>query len=252
MPTILTLDLGNTSLKGVLWEGAEVIGTFRWIHSSGDPSLGKVPRGKGLPCRPDAISRVLGVASRGLPREHGIPGLQAGEWVGADLRPPLAVDYCNPEEMGWDRRVAALALSHEEKEGGLILDAGTCLTLTHVDPRGTCRGFGIAPGLAALAGSFPAFAPDLDRDFAELPRKFPSAMRSTRQNLEAGIWAAFLGAAEKLLAFGRGRLAEMGIPPGILRVTGSDGSLLVEALGEGLLDQLLVHRGLLLLAGEGS
>ncbi len=245
MPTILTLDQGNTSLKGVLWDGGQVLQVFRWMRP------GNRKQEIELPFCFEQVSRVLGLASRGLPQSHGLPGLPAGEWVGSDLDPPLQVDYEAPEEMGWDRRVAAFALICQCPEGGLILDAGTCLTLTHVDSSGLCRGFGIAPGLAALAGTFATFAPDLARDQNELPRHFPLETRSTQKNLAAGIWAAFLGAARELLALGRKRLEALGVSPGDLFLTGSDGNLLASALGEGELDPLLVHRGLLFL-GEGQ
>ncbi len=246
MPSILTLDQGNTSLKGVLWEGGKAHRVFRWMHPKKNPS-----HQLELPFCPEEISRVIGLASRGLPPSHNLPGLPAGDWVGPNLEPPLQVDYGVPEEMGWDRRVAALALLRQYPKGGLILDAGTCLTLTHVDSHGLCRGFGISPGLAALAGTFAAFAPDLDRDLPNLPKGFPLATRSTQENLEAGVWASFLGSAKELLALGRQRLGALGVSPGTLLLTGSDAEALGSSLGEGSLDPLLVHRGLLLL-GEGE
>jgi pantothenate kinase type III len=245
MAAVLTLDLGNTSLKGVLWEKDKVLLRFRRLHQEKNTPLDD------LPLNPEGVSRVLGLASRGLLREHGLPGLAPGEWVGRELEPPLQVEYDHPEDMGWDRRVASFACFQKGKES-LILDAGTCLTLTHVDGAGLCRGFGIAPGLAALARTSGIFAPDLEQDLLGVPKGFPTETRGTKENLEAGVWAAFIGAAKELLGLGRARLKAKGLSSGSLVLTGSDGELLQASLGEGSWDPILIHRGLLSLAGEGE
>ncbi|HHI80007.1 MAG TPA: type III pantothenate kinase [Planctomycetes bacterium] len=242
MPSVLTLDLGNTSLKGVLWEGGRVLQRFRWMRK------GRALVGGGELALERGV-RVLGLASRGLSLEHGISGCPPGEWVGREIPPPLRVEYEDPGEMGWDRRVAAYALHRLEGEG-LVLDAGTCLTLTHVDREGNCRGFGIAPGLGALAGGLRGAAPDLARDLPPNWDGYPSRTGCTRENLQAGLWAAFVGAARELLAMGRERLERAGLSPGALFLTGSDGELLAPPLGEGRVEPLLIHRGLLLLGGE--
>ena len=233
--TLLTLDAGNTSVKGVLWRGDEPRLSFRvWASGSGarDPLAGIV----GMLGRVDA---VVGVAARGREFELG-PDMPSCSWIGRELTAPGRVAYDDPDELGPDRRAVAWG-ALRRRGPALVLDAGTCITLTHVDGEGQMRGLAIAPGFGllrkALAEGAPALAGSLG---GAVPAALP---RSTRDNLALGLECGFSGLVLELVADAERRLADASIERGALLVTGSDAMRVAEACPAEI-EAGLVHEGL--------
>ncbi len=240
---VLTLDLGNTSLKGCLWECGRPVFGFRLPHGAApDASLAAALAG---------VQLVLGVAARGLAPQHPFPFLGRGVWVGRELEPPGRPAYDRPEDLGFDRRLACFPVWRGG--GGLVLDAGTCLTATGAAPDGTLYGLAILPGREALrralAAAAPALAPDLGAG-APVPAGAPP--RGTAGNLALGLAAAWRGAVEALLAEARNRLFAPGRVPARIYLTGTDAAALAAELSEGEHRPGLVHEGLFLLAAEAG
>ncbi len=242
----LTLDLGNTSLKAVLWRGDDKVAATRLLHETPklEPSFAK---------RAASCESAVAVASHGV-RERRPPSLACLEaalahgtkiaWVGVDLEPPGSVAYDDPRELGIDRRLAVLG-ARRDHETGLIVDCGTAVTLTHFDAALNIRPLAIGIGRAALergiATSAPALAPFLG---AALPQGLP---RGTRDNLAIGVEIAFDAALRGLVADAEARLAAIGLPAAPLLLTGSDATRALRALSGALIVEDLVHRGLLAL-----
>lgn len=235
---LLTLDLGNTSLKVLHWQEGRVVGRWRYFHGEADP----LPAcQESLPDLP-GVEKVLGVRVPGpalpaLPRSW--PSVL---WAGEDLEIPGRVSYSKPEEMGADRRVAAWG-ARSLHGRALILDCGTAVTLTHVTPEGEIDGLAISAGLGTLRRGLAQAAPTLADSLAE-ERPVPEGLpRGSAENLSLGVIHGWAGLLRELVAQGRRRLQD----PGTLVLTGSDASLAADLLGEGEIQADLLHLGLLAL-----
>lgn len=243
---LLSLDLGNTSLKGVLWRGEERVQRFRLLH--GD-SLADDLRSS-----LDPVEECVGVASHGVleAAPAALKGLTAvlpcaPRWVGRELAAPGRVAYDDASECGLDRCLAVWGL-RDFARTGLVVDCGTAVTFTHLDEEGTIRGLAIGAGHRTLREGIghaaPALAPFLG---GEPPVGVP---RGTADNLAVGVDIAWAGGLRALLRDARRRLGDAGVACGRVFVTGSDAARARAALRAGRIEPELVHRGLRRLARD--
>src|SRR5688572_3917000 len=138
-PLVLTLDQGNSTLDCVLYQDAVLR-----HHSLPSANL-EVLAAFLQDARPD-----LAAASTVIPG-----GLQAVEHflaargvhlhlAGRDLPCPLALSYQEPQTLGSDRWLGALA-AHRRYGDCVVVDCGTALTINLVDGDGLFLGGAIAP-----------------------------------------------------------------------------------------------------------
>jgi pantothenate kinase type III len=269
---LLTLDLGNSSAKAVLWPWEEVRGdsaalsTWRvrplarraWTRASeGAPeeALRRVRRALGewlaelaeeLPSWSIGRAALSSVADaersdRWRTALTGL-GLQVGE-----PDPGLELDLRNPETCGSDRQFAARGAAEWVGGSCVVLDAGTALTVDAVrytgDGPGTFLGGAIAPGpelLAAILARGGARLWEVQPD----PRA-PALGQDTTAALTAGCSVGFRGAAREL-ARAVGLEAGLAAAPRVF--TGGARRFLLEPepvwSGVWREDEDLVHRGL--------
>ena len=103
----------------------------------------------------------------------------------------LPITTTNPEEMGTDLLANALA-GYLKKEGPcLIVDFGTALTYTLVNPEGQLGGVAIAPGIRTSMESLSGNAAQLPEIPLELPDK--PLGTNTVEAMNAGILWGFVG-----------------------------------------------------------
>lgn len=245
---LLSLDLGNTSLKLVLWDGARARQRVRIPNGEAvDPELRASLA---------AVTRCVGVASHGvLEREpESLLSLRAllslaPAWVGRGLEAPATVVYDDASELGIDRRLVVWGARALGRGGNcLVVDGGTAVTFTHIDSADRIRGLAIGAGYRTQREGLGLAAPALARFLGgALPEALP---RGTRDNLAVGIDVAWAGGMRALLRDARRRLRDRGVECGRVLVTGSDAGRLREALGAGRVADDLVHHGLRALAGE--
>jgi len=255
----LTLDLGNSRLKGTLFVRGTPAACFEL--EAGRPlgaplatelaRLAPAPRGAAVACvaDPEREVELVAVARAALglePLVHPDPGLELA------LR--------DAHTVGGDRLYAAraaLALVGDAVPGALVLDAGTALTVDAVRAgswsgrAGTFLGGAIAPGPELLARALASGAARLAR-IAPRPGR-PALGRQTEEALQAGVVVGFEGAALHLAR----RVAEeadlVGAP---LVLCGGARGFLEGVLGQAgftlTVEPHLVGRGLLLAAGWGE
>lgn len=232
--SLLTLDAGNTSLKGALWRGGEIADRFR-LGVAEEPAAALV-------ASLAEVTEVRVVASPGC-RPH-VPWLHVEPlWVGADLPVPGRVEYDRPEEMGDDRRLACFGAFHEVG-AALVVNCGTCVTLTHVDAELRMRGLAITAGLACLERGIGAAAPALAAFQGGAMPAGGALPRGTADNLAVGKQRGWEGLVRALVADAGQRLARTGVAVGEVVFTGSDGDAARVAVGSGRFSADLVHRGL--------
>jgi type III pantothenate kinase len=233
---ILSIDIGNSSVKAAVFEGAqpaevlslsddslealtEALGGRRILHS-GIASV--------VPARTAAVAAAVREATGTEPLiVH----------AGIDL--PFALAYETPGTLGADRIAAAagaVAL-FPEADPLVVIDAGTAVTI-EVISEGTYRGGAIAPGPDVLRRALAAGTAQLPEVSPELPSS--PIGRSTRQAIQAGVMMGFVGAVRELLA----RTAEQLPSSPRVVATGGWGPVLAAHLSEiDDVEPLLVLRG---------
>lgn len=229
----LALDIGNTAVKGGLFDGAELIRTFRFET---DPTA-SVPAYRhalrhhlgGAEVRRVGLASVVPTVTERLVEAVRAETLQPTLVVRHTLALPFPMGYETPETLGTDR-IAAAAGAHtlyrkaQPDRPLVVVDAGTAVTVEVVSADDVFLGgaIGAGPELVrrALAGGT-AQLPDI------LPTRPRRAIgRSTREALQIGVMVPFLDGVRGLLA----RLtAELDAEPFIV-ATGGWGGLLAEHL----------------------
>jgi len=115
---------------------------------------------------------------------------------------PLAIDLKQPESVGIDRLLAALAAHrlHGRNVDTIVIDCGTAMTIDFVDRDATFRGgvimAGPATNLLALT-TMTAALPDLSAEKLLQPESVLG--RSTREAMLSGAWFNGLGAIKQVV-----------------------------------------------------
>jgi type III pantothenate kinase len=113
----------------------------------------------------------------------------------------LTIDVEEPEKVGIDRLLGALAASRRLPAGSpaIIINVGSAMTVDYLDPGGVFRGGAILPGPWMMARALHEFT-------AKLPLVEPRVLgaeqtvgRNTREAIESGIQAAIFGAADVIV-----------------------------------------------------
>ena len=143
----LTLDLGNTCAKLVLFDGDTVKEHRTCVHADCITAIAKM-----LQHHP-AITRLCWCSvTAPLPLlERYLAQLPLTVKQLSPLRPPqgITIGYTTPETLGADRLAAVLgARALRSDRTLLVIDAGTCITFDVLTHEGCYLGGNISPGVA--------------------------------------------------------------------------------------------------------
>lgn len=222
---ILLLDIGNTRAKAALWQEGTLSGPFDFPANL-----------------PDAPVRVLFASVANDERLQQLKAemaLEAVPWQqvcsGAEKN-GLRSAYAKPETLGVDRWLAMLGarvlLPATEL---LVVDAGTALTVDHLDATGQHLGGWIVPGIRLQQKAVTNYtARVFNRDEESYSLQFATDTAGCLQN---GVFAAILAVI---------RQAKWQAPQAKLLITGGDAPLLLPFLADLMpeTDALLVFRGM--------
>ncbi len=221
---ILALDIGNTAVKGGLFDGSDLARTFRLTT---DPTA-SVPAYRhalrshldGTEVERIGIASVVPAVTERVAEAVRAETLRVPLRVTPSLTLPFDMGYRTPETLGMDRLAAATgAWSLYRKEAPdqplVVVDAGTAVTVEVVSADDIFLGgsIGAGPDLTRRA---------LARGTAQLPEVQPTVPRhaigrSTNEALHAGIMLPFLDGVRGLLA----RIAdELGAEPLVIATGG--------------------------------
>jgi type III pantothenate kinase len=224
-PELVVADVGNTSLKLVVFDGKGDVLDARRVP----PSLAAAPPGVG----PGIPVVAVSVSDRGLrafeERSAGRTWPRKVLLLGRDFR-LLAEDRTEtPETTGHDRLCAAVAAHARVGGAAAVVGLGTAITADAVDRGGAFLGGAIAPGLEAAAAGLAEAAPRLPKpDLAPGPVEFPGL--STGAALRTGHLLAAAGAAMLLAIQARSRAGVDGDGDVPLVVHGGDVEAIESAL----------------------
>ncbi|MCL4115676.1 UNVERIFIED_CONTAM: hypothetical protein GTU68_046500 [Idotea baltica] len=117
--------------------------------------------------------------------------------VGPDLYNSLQYEVPRPYEIGTD--IVANAYCAHKKHGGscIVVDFGTALTFTTIDPKGVIKGVAIAPGIKTAMKALSSNTAQLP----EIPLKLPESVlgMNTTHAIQAGILWGYVGIVKQLL-----------------------------------------------------
>lgn len=207
---LLAIDAGNTNIVFALMQGREIRARWRiatdprrtadeyavWLHQL----LGLAGYAT------DDVEAVIiaTVVPRALhnlevlaEKYFSVRPLIAGR---APVEFGLAVDLPEPETVGADRLVNAIA-AHEAHPGDLIvIDFGTATTFDVIDYSGTYKGGVIAPGINLSLDALVAAAAKLPRVAIEAPSNTRVIGRSTEEAMHSGIYWGYVSMIEGMVA----------------------------------------------------
>ena len=224
---LLAIDAGNTNVVFALLDGHEVKG--RWRIAT-DPRrtadeyavwLSQLLTLEGYD-RSDVTGVILSTV---VPRAtHNIQVLAEKYFKTNALiagQPPveygMAIDVQEPQSLGADRAVNAIA-AHALHEGDLIVvDFGTATTLDWSDFTGAYKGGIIAPGINLSLDALVTAAAKLPRIAIEAPATTSVIGRNTADQMQIGIYWGYIAMIEGLVARMK---AEVGRPVTVVATGG--------------------------------
>ena len=207
---LLAIDAGNTNVVFALVDGGEIKARWRiatdprrtgdeyavWLHQllelegylKGDVTAAII--GTVVPRATHNLEVLAG-------KYFNVEALIAGEGKAAW---PIALDVDEPQNVGADRALNAIA-AHEKYPGDLIvIDFGTATTFDIVDYEGAYKGGIIAPGINLSLDALVSAAAKLPRIAIEVPDDKSVIGRTTESQMLTGIYWGYVAMMEGLVA----------------------------------------------------
>ncbi|MHC4321293.1 MAG: type III pantothenate kinase [Planctomycetota bacterium] len=190
---ILAVDIGNTNINIGSFVGKKLLSHFCIDNTT------LINQKAALPCKSPLLneSKNIVVASvnpniesvfyKSLEKSHKKKILKIGREI--KLRIPILVD--NPQTIGIDRLLNALAAYRQTKTSTIVIDFGTAITIDIVSKKGEFLGGLILPGIKTSAYA-------LNKQTALLPEvdiKRPKEIigKTTENAIKAGIYFGTVG-----------------------------------------------------------
>ena len=207
---LLAIDAGNTNVVFALVDGREI--KTRWRIAT-DPRrtgdeyavwLHQLLQLEGY-SKADVTAAIIGTvvprATHNLEvlasKYFGVEALIAGEGKAAW---PIALDVDEPQNVGADRALNAIAV-HDKCPGDVIvIDFGTATTFDIVDYNGAYKGGIIAPGINLSLDALVSAAAKLPRIAIEVPEDDSVIGRTTDSQMLIGIYWGYVAMMEGLVA----------------------------------------------------
>jgi type III pantothenate kinase len=221
---LLAIDVGNTQITVGAFQQEKLIHTWRLhtnAHATAD-ELGILLHGL-LRYAPLGFNEILGIVIASV-----VPALDNALELACTRylkHRPLFVDsttslgiknlYKNPQEVGADRLVNAVAV-HELIGGpAIVVDFGTATTFDCVSARGEYLGGVISPGLELAHDALTARAARLPKIPFDIPDKVLG--RTTKESLQSGLFFGYIALVEGML---QRLIKEMGGKPKLIATGG--------------------------------
>jgi len=150
--TVLLASVNNTRTRVGLARGREIVESRSVVNADAD-GMAAIARELAADARPafvlvasvnDAVAGPFALALRDT-----FAGVELYR-LGRDLDVPIPLAVDEPEAVGVDRRLDALAAFERAGQACAVVDVGTAVTVDFVDGQGTFQGGAIAPGLAPM------------------------------------------------------------------------------------------------------
>lgn len=213
---LLAADIGNTNLSLGLFDGSELVGSWRAtteptatadevatllagllaLDGHGLEEIEAVALASVVPPMTETFSRAIRLRTR-----RGPVIVDATSLDGI-----LAIEIDRPSEAGADRLVNALAARVEFGGPAIVIDLGTSTNFDVLSAEGAYLGGAIAPGLGLSLEALVEYASKLPR--IELRRPPHAIGSNTVHAMQSGSVLGYIGLVSGLLAALRSELAE--------------------------------------------
>ena len=205
---ILAIDVGNTNLVFALVAGGEIKARWRiatdprrtadqysvWLHQLLELEGFSRDQVEGViigTVVPRALHNLQVLSEKYFRKTAIVAGQGTAEW-------PLQLDVDEPQNVGADRALNAIA-AHAKYEGELlIIDFGTATTFDAVSPTGAYTGGIIAPGINLSLDALVSAAAKLPRIAIEAPGTNSVIGRTTQSQMLIGIYWGYVAMLEGL------------------------------------------------------
>ena len=206
---LLAVDAGNTNVVFALIKDGEIRARWRiatdprrtadeyavWLHQLfelegyGASDVDAVIIGTVVP---RALHNLEVLATKYFKVEPLIAGQGTAAW-------PLQLDVDEPQNVGADRALNAIA-AHAKYQGNLVVvDFGTATTFDFVGPSGAYKGGIIAPGINLSLDALVSAAAKLPRIAIEAPEDTSVIGRTTQSQMLIGIYWGYVAMIEGLV-----------------------------------------------------
>ena len=226
--TLLVVDVGNTNTVLGMYEGTELTADWRLAtrRDATADEVGILLQGLLGPAR---ASVTRGIVATVVPSLHFPWKAAFRRYLGFEalfvepgIKTGMPILYENPQEVGADRIVNAVAAF--EKYGGpcIVVDFGTATTFDVVNAAGEYAGGVITPGVMISAEALFSRAARLSR--VEIRRPDAVVGKTTTASIQSGLYFGYLGLVDGMID----RItAEIGGRPAVVATGG-----LAELLGK--------------------
>jgi type III pantothenate kinase len=205
---ILAIDVGNTNLVFALVTGGAIKARWRiatdprrtadqysvWLHQLLELEGFSREQVEGViigTVVPRALHNLEVLSEKYFRKTAIVAGQGTAEW-------PLQLDVDEPQNVGADRALNAIA-AHAKYEGELlIIDFGTATTFDAVSPTGAYTGGIIAPGINLSLDALVSAAAKLPRIAIEAPGTNSVIGRTTQSQMLIGIYWGYVAMLEGL------------------------------------------------------
>jgi type III pantothenate kinase len=207
---LLAIDAGNTNLVFALVDKGEIKARWRiatdprrtadqysvWLHQLLELEGFTRDQVDGViigTVVPRALHNLEVLAGKYFRIEPLIAGQGKAEW-------PLKLDVDEPQNVGADRALNAIAAHAKHKGDLIIIDFGTATTFDVVDSSGAYKGGIIAPGINLSLDALVSAAAKLPRIAIEAPAGNMSVIgRTTESQMQIGIYWGYVAMLEGLV-----------------------------------------------------
>jgi type III pantothenate kinase len=179
---VLTIDVGNTRIKGAVFEGYNKIEFFVFPKDEIEKNIDAVLK------KYKEVQHLVVASVGNIDRNSFLYFQNELEvwFVSHTDTFPFVNNYATPNTLGIDRMVlAAGATLQFQGQNRLIIDAGTCVTYDFVDQNDVYHGGAISPGLRLRYESLHTFTEKLPLLTVKNPKDFVGD--STAEAIHSGI-----------------------------------------------------------------
>jgi len=154
----------------------------------------------------------------------------------------------NPQEVGADRIVNAIAFFHKYKRAGIIIDFGTATTFDVVSQNGDYLGGMISPGINLSLAALTIAAAKLPQITIAKPQQVIG--KSTVTAMQSGLYYGYLGLIEKSVEEITGEMQKSNIEEPLVIATGGLAGFFAESKAIEKIEENLTLDGLIIINNE--
>jgi len=221
----LVIDVGNTNTVMGIYEGSRLLRSWRIrteknttedefnVLTAGLFAQGGIlPKKIGKTIVSCVVPPMVNIIEAFCKKYLG----HAPLWVGSTTKTGMPILYRNPDDVGADRIVNAVAGYTKYKTSLIIIDFGTATTFDAVSPQGEYLGGAICPGIMISAEALFQTASKLPRVELFIPPENVIG-KNTTGSIQSGIIFGYAGLVDGIV---RRMKKEMGTDPKVLATGG--------------------------------